>query len=161
MGQFYDEDDYDDDDFDAGLGGLGEVINYYTPPIVPRAAAPTASYNTVSDDERATSGSEQPKKEFSIWDSVAKPSKKTRTPTHSARPSSVTSTKKRSHTPPTHASSSSYSNSNFNLPGAEPSPVDAQSAHQPEPSHSTDSNSLLLFGGIALIVVVVLSSGRK
>jgi DNA polymerase III gamma/tau subunit len=119
---------------------------------VPRAAAPTTSYNTVSDDERATSGSEQPKKEFSIWDSVAKPSKKTRTPTHSARPSSVTSTKKRSHTPPT---------SNFNLPGAEPSTVNTQAAHQPEPSHSTDSNSLLLFGGIALIAVVVLSSGRK
>jgi hypothetical protein len=160
MGQFYDEDDYDDDDFDAGLGGLGEVINYYTPPIVPRAAAPTASYNTVSDDERATSGSEQPKKEFSIWDSVAKPSKKMRTPTHSARPSSVTSTKKRSHTPPTYASSSSYSNSNSNLPGAEPSTVDTQAAHQPEPSHSTDS-SLLLLGGIALIAVVAMMSNRK
>lgn len=145
--------DYDDNDdgYDAVLGSLGEVINYgYAPPA--SSASPASSYNTVSDDERAYGSVQQPTKEFSIWDSVAKPGKKARTPTHST--TRRTSTKKKPHTSHSVASSN-RSNSEFISPVIEPPIIkDMQAIHQPEPAQGIDSQSLLLLGVAALGAVL-------
>jgi hypothetical protein len=159
MSRFYDEDDFDDDDYDddnfdeydTGLGGLGDIVNYtsYTPP------APTTPYNTVSNDERAYGSVQQPAKEFSIWDSVAKPGKKVRTPTHST--TRRTSTKKKPHTSSRSVASSNRSNSEFISPVIEPEIInDTQAIHRPEPAQGIDSQSLLVLGGIALVLVLLM-----
>jgi hypothetical protein len=151
------DDDFDDDDFDeydTGLGGLGEIVNYtyYTPPAAP---ARTTPYNTVSDDERAYGRVQQPAKEFSIWDSVAQPGKKARTPTHST--TRRTSTKKKPHTSSPSVASSNRSNSEFISPVIEPTIIkDTQVIHQPEPAQGIDSHSLLLLGGGALVLMLLM-----
>jgi hypothetical protein len=147
---------YDDDD-----EGLGEVLNYSTPPIVPRAVAPTTPYNTVSDDERATSGSEQPKKEWSIWDSVAKPHLKARAPTHKAARHS--SAKQKPTMPPRRATSSNRTYSD-NYPadasvGSNQAPQVLQVPQVPEPRGGVDSSFLWIAGGVLLLVLVMRSKG--
>lgn len=142
---------YGDDDFD----GLGEVVNYvaYTPPPAPRPPAATP-YNTVSDDERATSGSaQQPKKEFSIWDSVAKPSPKTRTPTRVVQRSS---SKRKVSAPPRRLTSSNHSDSN-NPPAQEASTGNNQAPQVPEQAHDTSSSFLWIAGGVLLLVLAMKS----
>ncbi len=143
--------DGDDDVIDKGLGGLGEIINYgyYTPPA--SSAPPPSRYNTVSDDERATSGSEQPKREFSIWDSVAKPGKKPRTPTHSTRASSI----KKKKQPSNNTASSGGSNFEYIPPASEP--INTQAARLPEPAaHEGIDSNLLLLGGGALVLILLM-----
>ncbi len=58
---------------EAESAGLGEVYTYGSNPQPPPVNNPTSPYGTVSDDERATAGSQQPAREFSIWDSISKP----------------------------------------------------------------------------------------
>lgn len=142
---------YDDDD-----EGLGEVLNYYTPPIVPRAVAPTTPYNVVSDDERATSGSEQPKKEWSVWDSVAKPHLKARASTHKAARHS--SAKQKLTMPPRRATSSNRTYSD-NYPVADASVGSNQVPQVPEPHGGVDSSFLWIAGGVLLLVLVMRSKG--
>jgi hypothetical protein len=153
-----------EDVFDEQLGSLGEIINYtyYTPP--PASSAPPPSrYNTVSNDERATSGSEQPKREFTIWDSITKPSKKTRTstPRTSATYSGRrTSPKQKRQTLPHHATSSSNSESDFNSPVPDASRAGSSPAPSNKPDEGADYSPLIL-GGAVFVVVVLLMSGRK
>jgi hypothetical protein len=150
------------------LGSLGEIYNYtgYTPPA--SSAPPPSRYNTVSDDERATSGSEQPKREFSIWDSVAKPSTKAsasapRTAsTHRARrPAPKQKRQAQSH----RAVSINHSDSDFNSPVTDASGVGSnQASYLSAPSSRPDEEagySPLLIGGAALAVVLLLMSSRN
>jgi hypothetical protein len=161
MSRFYDDEDFDedlDDDFDEGLGGLGEIYHYpsYTPPAAPSGTSP---YNTVSDDERGGSQQQQPTKEWSIWDSVAKPkpSPKTRTPTHNTRQHSA---KQQRHTLPHRAASSSRSDSDFKLPvvedvGARGSQVPGSPAPNNHQAESSDYTPLIIAGGVLLLFVVM------
>jgi hypothetical protein len=72
--------DADEDYFDSGLGEAG--LNY-APPV--SSQQPPQRYGEYSNDERATSGSQQaPAREFSIWDSVANPKKQRRVSTRNA-----------------------------------------------------------------------------
>ncbi len=127
------------------VGGLGEIVNYpyYTPPAPP---APTTPYNTVSDDERAYGRVQQPAREFSIWDSVTKPGKKARTPTHST--TRRTPTKNQRHTSPSVASSN-RSNSEFVSPVIEPPIInDTRAIHQPEPAQGISPTTLIVGAGL-------------
>jgi hypothetical protein len=136
---------FDFDEYDTGLGGLGEIVNYpyYTPPAPP---APTTPYNTVSDDERAYGRVQQPAREFSIWDSVTKPGKKARTPTHST--TRRTPTKNQRHTSPSVASSN-RSNSEFVSPVIEPPIInDTRAIHQPEPAQGISPTTLIVGAGL-------------
>ncbi len=157
------------DVFDGGLGSLGEIINYtyYTPP--PESSAPPPSrYNTVSDDERPTSGSEQPKREFSIWDSVAKPSKKPRSsaPRTSSTHRAQRSAPKQKRQAQSHrAASINHSDSDFNSPVTDASAQRSnQASYLSAPSSRPDEDagySPLLVGGAALAVVLLLMSSRN
>ncbi len=141
------------------LGSLGEIYNYtgYTPPA--SSAPPTSLYNTVSDDERATSGSGQPKREFTIWDSVAKPRTSS---THRARRPAP---KQKRQTLSPRAASSNRSDSDFNSPVADASRAGSnQASYLPAPGNNQDEGagySPLLIGGGILAVVLVLMSSRN